>query len=411
MSLTPTGMRYGRDNVLKLMEILGNPQNTLKVFHVTGSNGKWSVCQMLSQVLWKKFSKKVGLFTSPHFIEINERFQINGKLITNSRLEKYYEKVLNLSENHDIPLSFFEIQVVVMILYFVDEKVDYAIVEVGLGWLYDGTNIFSHPLACFITSITLEHGHVLGKTRRSILKNKLWIVKPGTKLYTHIQNKQVREYCRENNVSCQEAPRSRGVAKDRGVLDPNIKPSASSLGTSLDREAYLTNLPGDHQQKNAMLVSQALRDIWLSERWILEGLKNIDNPGRFEWITPTILVDTANNYENIKILTKMVKDLRIQKQVVVIFGTTQENPTYAAELAQMIPCDIRILVDDFSERSLPCQKYASLLENDQKIHFFHEKEKITEILRNAKNIKIVYGSFYLIGEIFKLSIHKPFASG
>jgi dihydrofolate synthase / folylpolyglutamate synthase len=104
---------------------------------------------------------------------VNEQFQINGKPISDKELENYYKKTLKLSEKHNTPLTSFEIQVVTMILYFVDQKVDYAVVEVGLGGTYDGTNIFSHPLACFITSITLEHTHVLGKTRRSILKNKL----------------------------------------------------------------------------------------------------------------------------------------------------------------------------------------------------------------------------------------------
>ena len=85
--------------------------------------------------------------------------------------------MLELSEKNNIPLSFFEIQVIVMILYFCEENVDYAVVEVGLGGTYDGTNIFESPLACFITSITLEHTHLLGKTRNTILRNKLGIVK------------------------------------------------------------------------------------------------------------------------------------------------------------------------------------------------------------------------------------------
>lgn len=156
---------------------------------------------MLSQVLWKSLGKKVGLFTSPHFIAINERFQINGAPITDDKLEKYYERVIQLGGKHNIPLSFFEIQVVVMILYFCDEKVDYAVVEVGLGGTYDGTNIFKKPLACFITSITLEHTHVLGKTRASILRNKLGIIKSGTHLYTPLKNKLIEKTCEEKNVS------------------------------------------------------------------------------------------------------------------------------------------------------------------------------------------------------------------
>ncbi len=87
-----------------------------------------------------------------------------------------------------------------MVLYFCDEKVDYAVVEVGLGGTYDGTNIFHNPIGCFITSITREHTHVLGKTKRSILKNKLGIVKPGARLYTPIQNQLVKEYCEKNDV-------------------------------------------------------------------------------------------------------------------------------------------------------------------------------------------------------------------
>jgi len=84
-----------------------------------------------------------------------------------------------------------------MILYFVDEKVDYVVVEVGLGGTYDGTNIFSHPLACFITSITFEHTHVLGKSRASILKNKLGILKKNTTLYTPLNNSIIRTFCKK----------------------------------------------------------------------------------------------------------------------------------------------------------------------------------------------------------------------
>ena len=306
MSLTPGGMKDGRDNVLKLMKILWNPQNTLQVFHVTGSNGKGSVCQMISQVLWKKFWKKIGLFTSPHFIDINERFQINGKPIHDNLLEIYYEKILDLSKVYSIPLSFFEIQVIVMVLYFVDEKVDYAVVEVGLGGTYDGTNIFNHPLACFITSITLEHTHVLGKTRNSILENKLWIVKRNTHLYTPLRNKLTVTTCKKLWVH---------------------------LHTVNKTQKTVTNLPGKHQQINALLVMKALIEIGFERKSIQEGLQNIYNPWRFEWITPTILVDTANNAENIGILGKMVGATTKKKKTVIMFGTTQVDVSYAQKLS------------------------------------------------------------------------------
>lgn len=381
MSLTPTGMREGRDSVIKIMEILWNPQNKLQVFHVTGSNGKWSVCQMLSQVLWKSFWKKVGLFTSPHFIHINERFQINGTPITDKNLENYYQQVIRLADQHDIPLSFFEIQVVVMVLYFVAERVDYAVVEVGLGGTYDGTNIFAKPLVCFITSITLEHTHVLGKTRTSILKNKLGIIKNGTHLYTPLKNKLIENTCRKQQVY---------------------------LHTLTKNQRKTTNLPGNHQQKNAGLVFEALKNLGFDTKKIVSGLQNIYNPGRFEWIAPHILVDTANNRENIGILRNMIGKIK-SKKILTLYGTTQIDAEYVSELAQMIPAEKRILVDDFCDRSLPCEAYSSWVVHDNTIHLFKEQERVIELLKNTNYTVIVYGSFYLVWEIMRLSTYKPFA--
>lgn len=381
MSLTPTGMQEGRDNVRKLMTILWNPQDTLQVLHVTGSNGKWSVCQMLFQVLWKSLGKKVGLFTSPHFTAINERFQINGKTISDMELDTYYERVIQLWEKHHISLSFFEIQVVVMVLYFCDEKVDYAVVEVGLWGTYDGTNIFHHPLACFITSIALEHTHVLGKTRASILKNKLGIIKYGTNLYTPLRNKLIEETCQENNVS---------------------------LHTLTPHQKKKTNLPWAHQERNAGLVFEALKGLGFNTQKIETGLQNIYNPGRFEWIAPHILVDTANNVENIWILQKMVKKMDLGKTI-VLYGTTQTNPLMAKELSQMIHGEKRILVDDFCERSLPCETYNKWVKYDDTIHLFEERQKMKSLLEKTENTIIIYWSFYLIGEIMVMSRYKPFA--
>jgi dihydrofolate synthase/folylpolyglutamate synthase len=230
--------------------------------------------------------------------------------ISDENLEKYYLYVLKLIKRHNIALSFFEIQVVVMILYFVDEKVDYAVVEVGLGGTYDGTNIFSSPLACFITSITREHTHVLGKSRSTILKNKLGIVKPGVHLYTPLDNEQIHIACRKLGANLHT------VKKDNQIK---------------------TNLPGKHQEKNARMVFEALRDTGMDEEKIRIGLRDIYNPGRFEWLNDHTLVDTANNEENIRILQNMIKSLKIRKEVVILFGTTQTEKDYAQKLSEMIP--------------------------------------------------------------------------
>ena len=137
---------------------------------------------------------------------------------------------------------------------------------------------------------------------------------------------------------------------------------------------------------------------------------DIYNPGRFEWLNTHTLIDTANNEENIKILKKMIRNLKIKKDITVIFGTTQVNPDYAWKLSQMIDGKRKILVDDFCDRALPCSEYRENTRNTEVIHFFSEIKKIQEILSDASQIKIMYGSLYLIGEIMRVSIYKPFAS-
>lgn len=386
-SLTPWGMKSGRDTLLKLLSYIWSPQNTLKVFHITGSNGKWSVCIMLAQVLSKKFNKKVGLFTSPHLIDITERFQVNGAPISPTELDKYYEKVLALGQKYQLELSFFEIQVVTMILYFSEQKVDYAVVEVGLGWVYDGTNIFSHPLACFITSISLEHTQILGKTRKSILKNKLWIAKNGTELYTFIKNKQIKTYCDNHHVT---------------------------LNNTFKINQTLTNLPGHHQQKNAYLVLQSLLDLWFDEEDIRQWLKNIYNSWRFDWITPHILVDTANNTENLRLLQKMINKEHLNN-VTLIFWTTQTNSEKVRELLKIFPHQKWIFVDGFCDRALPCSLYA--VESWVESHFLHLdtqswKKEMLSILEMNKNAEkyLIFWSLYLVWYVMKLSRYNIFAN-
>jgi len=387
LSLSPWGMKMGRDNLIKILWYLWSPQDTLQVFHVTGSNWKWSVCQMLSQVLYKKFKKKVGLFTSPHLIDITERFQVNWESITYYELNKYYKRALSLSKKYAIELSFFEIQVLVMVMYFCDQKVDYAVIEVWLGGLYDGTNIFKKTLACFITSITLEHTHVLGKNRKTILRNKLGILKPWTTLYTHIHTLQVREYCR--------------------------KIGAKLRICTLDvEEEKLTNLPWKHQQKNAVLVLESLRDIGYNSKKIKDALKNIYHPGRNEWISPHLFVDSANNYENIILLKRMLKNTL--NDAIIIFGSTQTDPVYVAKLANIFPNQKKILVDGFCERSLPCSQYSHFVPSSTTKHLDTDiwKKFIKNLSKPCPWTQkyILFGSIYLVGYVMRLSRYKIFAN-
>ena len=144
------------------------------------------------------------------------------------------------------------------------------------------------------------------------------------------------------------------------------------------------------------MVLEALSHIGFNKKSIRQGLKKIDNPGRFTWISPTILVDTANNRENIKIFSHMVRKLKKHTKIITLFGTTQVEPDYAGELAGMVQADKRILIDDFCDRSLPYESYKNFTQWTDAIHFSHEKEKIENWLSEKDTTIVVYGSFYLV---------------
>jgi dihydrofolate synthase/folylpolyglutamate synthase len=163
------------DNTLKLCALLGNPQNSFKSVHVAGTNGKGSVAHLLASILREK-GLKVGLYTSPHLKDFRERIRVNGMMIPKRYVSSFVHNHKDSFEQ--LQLSFFEMTVGLAFQYFKEEKVDIAIVEVGLGGRLDSTNII-HPLLSVITNISFDHMQLLGDTLEKIAREKAGIIKPG----------------------------------------------------------------------------------------------------------------------------------------------------------------------------------------------------------------------------------------
>jgi dihydrofolate synthase / folylpolyglutamate synthase len=163
------------DEVAKLSKVVGSPEKELKVVHVAGTNGKGSVCLALSHIL-QEAGYKVGLFTSPHVVDLCERIQISGSLIEKSVLAKKLGVLLDAAENSHLSLHFFDVLTVLALSYFKEEGVDIAVIETGLGGEFDATNIV-FPMACAITSLGMDHMEVLGGSLVAIAKAKAGIIK------------------------------------------------------------------------------------------------------------------------------------------------------------------------------------------------------------------------------------------
>ena len=169
------------DHTKALLKCLGDPQNQMQVIHVAGTNGKGSVCAYLDSML-RAGGYKVGLFTSPHLVKINERFKINGEMISDERFVKAFEEVQKIikkaqEDGLDHP-SYFETLFLMGMVVFKEADVDYVVLETGLGGRLDATNTVDHPLACIITSISLDHVEYLGDTIGKIAGEKAGIIKP-----------------------------------------------------------------------------------------------------------------------------------------------------------------------------------------------------------------------------------------
>ncbi len=204
--LTKFGWNPGLQRIQKLMSLLDNPEKKLKVIHIGGTNGKGSTSAMVASIL-QEAGYRVGLFTSPHLHSYTERIQINRVQIEKERLAQllntikpYMEQMV--ADGYEHPTEF-EVYTAMALLYFAQEKVDFAVIEVGLGGLIDSTNVVD-PLVAVITNVGMDHMDYLGSTIQEITRVKAGIIKPGCKVVTAVDNREaleiIKEVCQKNKV-------------------------------------------------------------------------------------------------------------------------------------------------------------------------------------------------------------------
>ncbi|WP_396172316.1 bifunctional folylpolyglutamate synthase/dihydrofolate synthase [Flavobacterium sp.] len=289
---------YKKDltNTILLANHLGNPELELKTIHVAGTNGKGSTSSLLASVL-QEAGYKVGLYTSPHLKDFRERIKINGKEITEEFVVDFVHKHQSFFETNE--LSFFEMTVGLAFDYFVKEKVNFAVIEVGLGGRLDSTNIIT-PLVSVITNIGLDHTQLLGTTLEAIAFEKAGIIKEKIPVV-------IGEYMAETQqVFIEKAKREH---------------AAIYFASDLITEVYPTALQGDYQLQNRKTVIQTIKILQknkllqLSEEDIKNGLlnvvKNTGLQGRWQILnaSPKVICDTAHNKQGLAlVINQLLKE-------------------------------------------------------------------------------------------------------
>ena len=324
-SLLTFGSRPGLDRMRELMRRLGDPQDKLRYIHVAGTNGKGSVCAVLSSVLVAA-GYKTGLFISPYITDFRERIQINNQPISKETLTKAVEETFPILEQlrtEGTIITEFEYVNALQFYIHAQEGCDIVVLETGMGGLLDCTNIIKPPLGAVITTIGLDHTAVLGDTIEKIAAQKCGIIKNGSAAFTSRQTDEAMA------VIEQTAARMNVPLKKSSELSVNIE-EMSLWGSRFEVEGIECELKlaGEHQIENALTALSALfyfrnkKLLSISEDAIVEGLTSAKNPARLELLCeePPVLLDGAHNPNGIGALKKALDEFLTDVPVTCVMG-------------------------------------------------------------------------------------------
>ncbi len=400
-SLKQFHIKLGLENITKLLNHIGDPQNNINVFHVAGSNGKGSTCSFLSSIL-QEYGYKVGLYTSPHFVKFNERIRINGVKISDDDIIQFMERNLNYIDKYKP--TFFEITTALAFNYFSENKVDYAIIETGLGGRLDATNTVT-PVASIITSISLEHSHILGNTLEEIAFEKAGIIKNNVPVF-------VGELPIEAIQTIENIVGERN--SDLIRLSNYVNISQDKFELSLGGNNHLFSnigLKGQYQLMNAALAIKILyKTIDLKNSNLFQkGLDNVVTntgiQGRYERYgqNHNIIFDAAHNIEGIEMfLSEFKLEYGDYKNCILIFGAMRDK-NIDIMLLMLKPYFSKIYVTSTNyDRAASAVEIKTVAINNQiDVTVLDRPENIIELYQtnNIDDCLVVIGSIYLIGEI------------
>ncbi len=383
------GKKNDLANMRLLLARLGNPEARFPALHVTGTNGKGSVCALLNAAL-QCSGYRTGLYTSPFLQRYNERMRIDGAPIPNARLAALLDTVaphIEALRAEGVCPTEFEIGTALAFTYFAEENVDIAVVEVGLGGRLDPTNVLI-PRVCAIASIGLDHTRVLGDTIEAIAGEKAGIAKPGVPLV----------------LSAQGPESARAVVRARceAVCAPfHVTDDAATVPT--------VGLQGAHQAYNAALAARVLH-VLVEQGWrvpdeaIAEGFRRARWPGRLEWVggKPPLLMDGAHNPEGARALAAYVASLpRVRTAMLLGMLMDKDWPEMARTLAPLADAVVTVSPDNY--RALDAGALAKAV-GEQGVPA-EAAAALPDALARARELAgpsgrvVAAGSLYLIGSL------------
>ena len=420
--VSASGSIMGLDSIRALTSELGNPQDSLKVIHIAGTNGKGSILNYTSGILTEA-GYKVGEYSSPSVLGYLERFQISGKWMKEDELPPLVEKVKAAAERmaeKGLPYpTVFELETAVAFLYFKENACDYAVIECGMGGELDSTNIIKKPLICAFAAISLDHIGILGNNIEEIAETKSGIIKPGASVVIGWQKKEAEDVLKKKagkaGAEIIEAQKDLLIRNDTGgrrdlCTGPGAEAKFSGQRFSYKehKDLYI-RLLGRHQIENAAVAIDIIdalkkKGAAINEENIRSGLKNAVWPGRFEIIKKTggqvFVIDGAHNEDASKRLAESLDEYFGEEKLEAVMGIFKDKD-YRTVIKNLAPHLKKVYTIDLPDkkRNFGKEKLAEELEK-AKIDA-EPAESLEAAINKADGNVLVTGSLSYLGEARK----------
>lgn len=359
----------------QLLELLGNPHHRLRIIHIAGSKGKGSTSALLASILQRE-GYCVGLFTSPHLVAVEERIQVDRQPIAASELASLLSEIRAATSTSFLEeLTFFEIGTALGFLHFVRRRVDFAVVEVGLGGRFDSTNVCD-PILSIITSISLDHTQILGDTLPQIAFEKAGIIKPGRPTISGVRDLSARRVIEaialERGSPLRQLDVDFRYTHEPAVIDATRERWPMVQVTTARRAWPVMNLGliGEHQARNAAVAIAATeelmaRGIAIGARAVADGLARVVWPARLEIVArhPFVLLDCAHNVASARALVQaLTESFPPSMRRHLIFGGNRDKDL-AGMLAVLAPCfdNIFLTASQGTARCVAPEQLAALM--------------------------------------------------
>lgn len=402
--LKRTGMDYGAgpEGFARLLARLGNPQEKFKIIHVAGTNGKGSVSALIAKTL-EAAGYKTGLFVSPHLVSPVERIQINGRAIAKP---SFSQAVVDVFQEEEDELNFFEILTAAALVYFARKKVDWAVLETGLGGRKDPTNVCTAALSV-ITSIGLDHTQYLGSSLAQIAREKAGIIKPGVPVISGTINPSVREIIAKTAKSKKASLTFVGLGEPFWESSPDFKRGYTLL-RSPDGTGWPLHALGARQTLNACVVYQVAKTLGLPLRALKKAFEQVELPGRFEIFSRdknTLILDGAHNPQATELLMDFWRKTPFAENAALLCGFMQDKD-YKKMLAVLRPYFKTIIVTvPPTPRGAGEEDIRCALAKNARIVFEPDWKKALA-LAAAHETVLCTGSFYLVGAVRGLVLNR-----